>query len=54
MTARGCGVTNRDQDDKERRRTPRWVKIFLIFGAIVVGVFAVLHLSGGGFGHGVH
>lgn len=36
--------------DKEtpQHKTPLWVKGFLVAAAVLVVVFAVLHLSGGG------
>ena len=30
--------------------TPRWVKVFGIIFIVLVLLFAILHLSGGGFG----
>ena len=33
--------------------TPRWVKVFAIVALIVLIVFVIVHLAGGGFrGHG--
>lgn len=37
-----------DSTEGPRHRTPPWVKGFLVAAAVLVVVFAVLHLSGGG------
>ena len=44
-------MTNPEPDGGHE--TPRWVKVFGITAAIVVLLFSILHLMGGGFrGHG--
>ena len=30
---------------------PRWVQVFGIIGAVLIGLFVVLHVSGHGFDH---
>jgi hypothetical protein len=32
-------------------RTPRWVKVFLFVAIVVVAVFLIVHLAGGGMGN---
>lgn len=45
-------MTNPPSDDDEHE-TPRWVKVFGIVALVLVLLFALLHLLGGGFrGHG--
>jgi hypothetical protein len=34
--------------------TPRWVKLFGIIGLVLVVAFAILHLTGNGFGRHMH
>lgn len=34
--------------------TPRWVKVFGIVGIVVVMLFLILHLAGGGAGRHMH
>ncbi|MDO5865029.1 MULTISPECIES: hypothetical protein [Paenarthrobacter] len=49
MTNLGSNPDNGSTDSREtpRHRTPLWVKGFLIAAAVLVVVFAVVHLSGG-------
>jgi hypothetical protein len=37
-------------DSSDDRGTPRWVKIFGIIAIVLVVLFVILHLAGGGFG----
>ncbi|MEO8549391.1 MAG: hypothetical protein ABI678_05445 [Kofleriaceae bacterium] len=41
-----------NQDEKSPT-TPRWVKVFGAVALVVIAVFLVVHLMGGGF-HGHH
>ncbi|MBI3967081.1 MAG: hypothetical protein HY329_15710 [Chloroflexi bacterium] len=41
-------------DDGSTAGTPLWVKLFGIVALVLVVLFAVLHLSGAGFGPGSH
>lgn len=40
-----------DLDTEEVHTTPRWVYVSAVVAAVLVLAFAILHLSGGGFGH---
>lgn len=41
------------QPDDDEHETPRWVKVFVIVAVLLVLLFAIVHLLGGGFhGHG--
>lgn len=49
------------RDDEIRRAAsdsnagaPRWVKVFGIIGLLLVVTFAILHLTGNGFGRHMH
>lgn len=42
-----------DSKPKPDRGMPRWVKVFAAIGIILVAVFLVVHLAGGGM-HGHH
>lgn len=39
--------------DEKPPPTPRWVKVFGAIAAVLIAVFLVVHLMGGGF-HGHH
>ena len=58
-TRRSSGIDNDDRDVGLDRgvapRTPRWVYVFGIIALVVIVLFVILHLAGGGFrGHGGH
>jgi len=48
----------RDLTEEETKmpnhRTPRWVKVFGVIGLALVLLLVILHLTGNGFGHGMH
>jgi hypothetical protein len=45
-------MNNKEKDtDTDDISTPRWVKVFGIIALILVLLFVILHLAGGGFGH---
>lgn len=46
--------THEDPDHGSTDGTPRWVKVFWIIGIALVLLFVVLHLTGKGFGPGMH
>lgn len=39
------------RDQRQAPGTPRWVKVFLIVAIVVVLVFVIVHLAGGGMGN---
>jgi hypothetical protein len=49
MTNRGSNPDHgpTGSEDTRRHKTPLWVKGFLVAAAVLVVVFAVMHLSGG-------
>lgn len=47
MANPGSNPDHIDSRETPRHKTPLWVKGFLIAAAVLVVVFAVLHLSGG-------
>jgi hypothetical protein len=34
--------------------TPRWVKILVVLAILLILVFVIMHLAGGGMGPGMH
>ena len=42
---------DRDPAMESNERTPRWVYVLGIVGVMLVVLFAVVHLAGGGFGN---
>ncbi|MFE9399363.1 hypothetical protein [Streptomyces flavidovirens] len=41
-----------DRHDDDSERAPRWVKVSAAVAVILVGVFVIVHLAGGGMaGH---
>lgn len=38
-------------DSGDETGTPRWVKVFGVIAIVLVVLFVILHLAGGGFGH---
>jgi hypothetical protein len=37
--------------DYESPSTPRWVKVFGLIALVLILVFVIVHLAGGGLGH---
>ena len=48
----GTGATAAGSDRGSTSGTPRWVKVFGIVALVVVLLFVILVLTGGGAGHG--
>jgi len=50
-------VNQSDEQLPTRRssaRTPRWVKVFVVIGIVLVLLFVVLHVAGLGLGSHMH
>jgi hypothetical protein len=43
-----------DADRESRPKTPRWVKVFGVIAILLILLFVILHLAGGGFGPSRH
>ena len=54
--ARPTSKSNGEYDKRWARgpSTPRWVKVCGFVVLIVIAMFVILHLTGNGFGHGMH
>ncbi|MEO7317815.1 MAG: hypothetical protein ABIZ56_02375 [Chthoniobacteraceae bacterium] len=44
-------LPNPDPDSGDGNSTPRWVKVFGVIAIVLIVLFVILHLAGGGFGH---
>ena len=44
----------RRSTDETSAGAPRWVKVFGIIGLLLLVTFAILHLTGNGFGRHMH
>ena len=45
------GNTGLRPDRRSPPSTPRWVKAAAILGIVLILMFVIVHLTGGGFGH---